>query len=294
MHQMNIHSIYITKWVDLSKKYGFGYKLSNEWYGVLFNDNTTLLNYKDGLIYIWKEDEIEMRAEYQFEDHPKDVKLKCLLYVKNYLEKVDDEEPILLPWKSKFEHLNLATSQWIDKQYQRTSISHPKTWISSWDAVYLQRWKLNKKWILFRISNQVFQSNFLDGSQIFVCSSSPIAWFKSSDGEIVVKNMSTEKMLKLSHPSFYKRIQYVRNLLVQIINKHNDLYELDENFEEEEYLNNHYPSMKSTTDERDLATQGREAKLEKENMFQPPPLQVKTVLKSVLESSPNQSNLNFR
>jgi hypothetical protein len=89
------------------------------------------LNYKDGLIYIWKEDEIEMRAEYQFEDHPKDVKLKCLLYVKNYLEKVDDEEPILLPWKSKFEHLNLATSQWIDKQYQRTSISHPKTWISS-------------------------------------------------------------------------------------------------------------------------------------------------------------------
>jgi hypothetical protein len=106
--------------------------------------------------------------------------------------------------------------------------------------------------------------------------------------------MSTEKMLKLSHPSFYKRIQYVRNLLVQIINKHNDLYELDENFEEEEYLNNHYPSMKSTTDERDLATQGREAKLEKENMFQPPPLQVKTVLKSVLESSTDQSNLNFR
>lgn len=132
----------------------------------------------------------------------------------------------------------------------------PKGWISSVDAVYLQKWKLDKKCILFRISNKIFQTNFLDGSMIFIKSNSPIACFKSSKGEIVVKNTSTEQKLKLSHPSFAKRIEYVRNLLLQIMNSNNKIVsmgELDEDYEEEEYL---------YTD--GLKTKGRQAKMEKE------------------------------
>ena len=130
----------------------------------------------------------------------------------------------------------------------------PPGWISSVDAVYLQRWKLNKKWILFRISNKVFQANFLDGSQIFTRSNSPIACFKSSDGEIVVKNMATNQNLNLSHPSFSRRIDYVRNLLLETMKENkNSLNELDEDFEDDEYLH-----------KGGLQTQGRKAKLENE------------------------------
>jgi len=85
----------------MSKKYGFGYKLSNECYGMLFNDNTTLLSYKDALVYIWEEDDTEMRVEYTINDYPKDVKLKCLLYVQNYLDKEKEEEHIPIPWHGK-------------------------------------------------------------------------------------------------------------------------------------------------------------------------------------------------
>ena len=121
----------------------------------------------------------------------------------------------------------------------------PKGWISSVDAVYLQKWKLDKKCILFRISNQIFQANFLDGSQIFIKSNSPIACFKSNEDEIVVENMATEKNLSLSHPSFSRRIKYVRNLLLETMrntcfksgtNSNSGKTELDPDYEEDDYL----------------------------------------------------------
>lgn len=34
------HFVWVSKWVDYSNKYGFGYQLSNHSIGVLFNDGT--------------------------------------------------------------------------------------------------------------------------------------------------------------------------------------------------------------------------------------------------------------
>lgn len=93
---------YLTKWVDLSQKYGFGYKLSNGCYGVLYNDNTSMVNYKNTLIYIWKEGDTEMRAEYTTDTYPMDAKLKCMNYVKEYLDKEPEEEIIPMPWNGKY------------------------------------------------------------------------------------------------------------------------------------------------------------------------------------------------
>jgi len=89
---------YIIKWVDMSQKYGFGYKLSNNCYGVLFNDNTTLINYKETLLYIWMESSIEMRSEYTLDTYPKDKKYKCILYIKDYIDQEEDPQVIPIPW----------------------------------------------------------------------------------------------------------------------------------------------------------------------------------------------------
>jgi polo-like kinase 1 len=40
--------VWVSKWVDYSDKYGFGYALSDESIGVLFNDATKLLLLSDG------------------------------------------------------------------------------------------------------------------------------------------------------------------------------------------------------------------------------------------------------
>ena len=38
---------WVSKWVDYSDKYGFGYQLSDNSVGVLFNDQTRLILYQD-------------------------------------------------------------------------------------------------------------------------------------------------------------------------------------------------------------------------------------------------------
>ena len=40
--------VWISKWVDYSDKYGFGYQLSDDTIGVIFNDLTKLLLLVDG------------------------------------------------------------------------------------------------------------------------------------------------------------------------------------------------------------------------------------------------------
>lgn len=58
----------------MSQKYGLGYKLSNGCYGVLFNDNTSLVNYGQNYIYIWNEGDTEMRTEYSADSFVTDAK----------------------------------------------------------------------------------------------------------------------------------------------------------------------------------------------------------------------------
>ena len=142
---------------------------------------------------------------------------------------------------------------------------------------------LINKCILFRISNKVFQANFYDGSKIFVWSSSPIACFKPSNGDTIVKNMATEKNLKISHPSFHKRIQYVRNLLIQIIiNKNSNLDQLDKHYEETEYLKS-----------QNLETNGRKANFERQwAKEQSSKIESKKYLKELLCDKENKDKSN--
>ena len=100
--------------------------------------------------------------------------------------------------------------------------------------------------------------------------------------------MATEKNLKISHPSFYNRIQYVRNLLIQIMNKHSNLDQLDKHYEETEYLK-----------AQDLETKGRKAFLEKEILReQKSKLETKKYLKEFLNNkdkeNDDKSNKNDR
>lgn len=43
-----IPMVWVSKWVDYSDKYGFGYQLSDDTIGVIFNDVTKLLLLVDG------------------------------------------------------------------------------------------------------------------------------------------------------------------------------------------------------------------------------------------------------
>ena len=43
-----VDQIYVQKWVDYSSKYGLGYQMSDQTVGVYFNDNTKMIEEKEG------------------------------------------------------------------------------------------------------------------------------------------------------------------------------------------------------------------------------------------------------
>ena len=46
VQQKSVEYVSVKKWIDYSSKYGIGYILSNNSYGVFFNDSTKILSEK--------------------------------------------------------------------------------------------------------------------------------------------------------------------------------------------------------------------------------------------------------
>lgn len=78
--------VWISKWVDYSDKYGFGYMLCDESVGVVFNDNTKLVMLADGVNvhYITKSGEESYHTMEMFPSHL-DKKMKLLSYFRRYM-----------------------------------------------------------------------------------------------------------------------------------------------------------------------------------------------------------------
>lgn len=79
-------TIWVSKWVDYSDKYGFGYQLSDESVGVMFNDTTRLIMLANALNvqYVDKNGD---EAYMTIDAYPKqyDKKMKLLSYFSRYM-----------------------------------------------------------------------------------------------------------------------------------------------------------------------------------------------------------------
>jgi len=78
--------VWVSKWVDYSDKYGFGYSLNDDSIGVVFNDLTKLLLLADGLNIHYIDYEAHEHY-YTMNEFPQSVekKVKLLNYFKNYM-----------------------------------------------------------------------------------------------------------------------------------------------------------------------------------------------------------------
>ncbi|KAJ1990454.1 Cell cycle serine/threonine-protein kinase cdc5/MSD2 [Dimargaris cristalligena] len=87
--------VFMSKWIDLSNKYGLGYELTNNSYGVHFNDNTTLLLLPDQqriehLFYDPTKSQKSIKREsHTLDSYPSDLKKKVtlLLQFRRYMRK---------------------------------------------------------------------------------------------------------------------------------------------------------------------------------------------------------------
>ena len=136
--------VWVSRWVDYSKKYGLGYKLSNGCSGVFFNDATKMLLETDGdsLEYIERmrrEDgsKYDVRRKQSLKGHPADLTKKVTLmeHFKNYLDETHPNRDSPL--------------------HQPTPQAHSQE--DSAGGVYVRKWMRTRHSIIFRLSNNNFQ-----------------------------------------------------------------------------------------------------------------------------------------
>jgi len=137
-------SVWVSRWVDYSKKYGLGYKLSNGLSGVFFNDATKMLLETDGdsLEYIERmrrEDgaKYDVRKPQSLKGHPPELTKKVTLmeHFKNYLDETHPNRDSPL--------------------HQPNAV--PSTQEEGAGGVYVRKWMRTRHSIIFRLSNNNFQ-----------------------------------------------------------------------------------------------------------------------------------------
>lgn len=77
---IDCNSIWVTKWVDYSTKYGLGYRLSDGSSGVFFNDSTKVIVEQNGQNFFYYErkaisstEKQDIMSSYPLNDYPKEL-----------------------------------------------------------------------------------------------------------------------------------------------------------------------------------------------------------------------------
>ncbi|PSN35878.1 Serine/threonine-protein kinase PLK1 [Blattella germanica] len=135
--------VWISKWVDYSDKYGFGYQLCDDSVGVVFNDSTKLVMLANGINvqYIAKEGKEEY---YTMTDYPSTLekKMKLLSYFRRYMS----------------EHLVKAGAAVPFRECDSLS-----------RIPYLCHWFRTTSAVVMYLTNGTLQINFMNHSKMILC-----------------------------------------------------------------------------------------------------------------------------
>lgn len=135
--------VWISKWVDYSDKYGFGYQLCDEGVGVMFNDTTKLIMLPNGkdVHYIDRDGSENYYTEESFPT-TLEKKMKLLTYFRRYMN----------------EHLVKAGGSVAPRECDSLS-----------RIPYLHTWFRTPSAVVMHLTNGTLQINFLDHTKIIMC-----------------------------------------------------------------------------------------------------------------------------
>ncbi|XP_058800159.1 serine/threonine-protein kinase polo [Phymastichus coffea] len=135
--------VWVSKWVDYSDKYGFGYQLSDDGVGVMYNDGTRLIMLSNtfNIQYVDRNGE---EFYYSTKDYPRPLekKMKLLNFFLRYMN----------------DHLMKAGGSVAIKQSD--SLSRPP---------YLHQWFRTQTAVVMLLTNGSLQINFQDHTKIILC-----------------------------------------------------------------------------------------------------------------------------
>ena len=179
-------TVWVTKWVDYSTKYGLGYLLSDNSAGVFFNDSTKIVVENNGSSFYYYErkaisttEKQDVLSRYPFDNYPADLKKKVTLleHFKSYLQSGTAQQS--------------ASHKLADQDMQNAednaelAASRPPP-----GSVYVKKWMRTKHAIMFRLSNKIVQVNFQDHTEILLNSENRLVTYVNKRGERSIMPLS--------------------------------------------------------------------------------------------------------
>jgi hypothetical protein len=135
---INAEIIWVTKWVDYSNKYGFGFQLSSDALGVLFNDTSRIIMAPDG-----------RSIQYY------DVTGRLSVYTSDSAPEELERKTTLLQYFARYMDEHLIQGGDLENSIANDSISLSR-------SLYLKKWFRTAKAIVLYLSDGTLQVNFFD------------------------------------------------------------------------------------------------------------------------------------
>lgn len=186
---------HVVEYVDYSSKYGVGYLLSNNTFGVFFNDSTKIIYdpYLETIEYINKKtsDNPDRIEKYHIKEFPAHLKKKLTLlqHFQSYLENnIHKKKHLLQPYNED------------DTQDK---------------SIVVKKWMRTKHAIIFRLSNKIVQVVFFDHTEIILHSEARAVTYVNKKGERLY--YSLESSIDSSNPEMTKRLNYTRQVLTHML-----------------------------------------------------------------------------
>ncbi|XP_055856453.1 serine/threonine-protein kinase polo [Episyrphus balteatus] len=183
---------WISKWVDYSDKYGFGYQLCDEGMGVMFNDTTKLIMLPNGINvhFIDKDGKETYMNVGQYPKHL-DKKMKLLSYFKRYMT----------------EHLVKAGANNVFFENDQISrLPHLHSWFRTTCAVVMH------------LTNGSLQLNFSDHMKLIICPRMSAVTYMDSEKNFRTYRFSTITTHGCSK-DLYQKLRYAHEKLRKMLEK---------------------------------------------------------------------------
>ena len=203
--------IYVTKCHEI-KKYGLGYQLSNNNFGVYFNDTTKIIYdwRKDSYHYIGNNEEIKTFTEKDIEEikEPKDLNKKCKI-LKTFQE-VLTRDKNATSTISRNENYN---------DYERKDDGMNDSSV----PVYVKKYySYDKQSILIRLTNKDIQIYFLSGETILLSKEEKeVTFIKKNNAQLETLKYPLQEIMETQNYDIIRKMQYSKSLLERIITDDN-------------------------------------------------------------------------
>jgi len=196
-------SVFVSKWVDYSKKYGLGYQLNNGFVGVYFNDSTKIIldintghfEYIERRAKHTSAERYDYTRRFDLNTYPNELnkKVTLLRHFASYLDpdmNIDHLEPSSAPSSSSL------------------SSSSPS-------LTFVKKWIRTKHAVIMRMNNDTFQVTFNDQTEVVLTADKQCVSYVDRNGARKVRDMRDVETDK----HFSSRMKYVKEILQTLLSK---------------------------------------------------------------------------